>query len=327
MGCEQNVTQLPARDFSKIVFLSNRESINRHFDIFIMQPDGSEQRNLTKGLKTIRTNSRPVLSPDQSKIIYVGFEIDSSGLQILDLETNKIDTLVWLKSAPDAEFSPQGEYLTFVQKIDKRRQIHTINADGTKTKNLSKNSYDEYNPSYSPDGRHIVYVSKRKDKYVICVMNLKSFEKKDVYSHNGKLDNPVFNSDGSLIAFSSMQNGISDIFLLTKNGENVVNVTKRKSQDRKPKFLPNGTDILFLSDERGVKYQDICRVNMDNLKIQNLTKSLSAIHKNVNITPDGKMIIFDSIKYGNSDIYKLELESGEFTNLTNHPGWDQASDI
>ncbi|MFQ5676766.1 MAG: hypothetical protein ACE5G1_12785, partial [bacterium] len=54
IGC-QACNPKKSKEFSNIVFLSNRDAPKRQFDIFIMNRDGSHQENLTKELHSIRS--------------------------------------------------------------------------------------------------------------------------------------------------------------------------------------------------------------------------------------------------------------------------------
>lgn len=320
--------QKTPRPFSKIVFLSNRDSENRQFDIFIMAPDGSGQQNLTAALNTIRSHSRPILSPDQKTVAFVAFEQQGPALQLMHLQDSSMIHLAWLTTdQPDAAFSPDGKKIVFVQRIAERRQISMVDVDGSNEMNLSDNAFDEYDPSFSSDGSRIVFVSRREGNSVIYILNPANGNVKEVFRDPGIAYHPVFSPKGSQIAFSLQREGVSDIFVLKMDGTDPRNLTNNRAFDKSPVFSPDGDKIVFVSNQRGMKYQDICVIDKDGKQFRNLTPELNFINQHPSITPDGQMIIFDSVKFNDSEIYKVEIETGELFNLTRHPKWDQAPDI
>ncbi|MBD3375023.1 hypothetical protein GF406_08320 [candidate division KSB1 bacterium] len=320
--------QKTARPFTKIIFLSNRDAEKREFDIFMMAPDGSNQQNLTATLNTIRTHSRPKLSPDQKKIAFVSFETQGPALKLMNLQDSSVIHLAWLTTdQPEAEFSPDGEKIVFVQRIEGRRQLNMVNVDGSQEINLSDNAFDEYDPCFSSDGSNIVFVSRREGHSVIYILNPANGNVREAFRDPGIAYHPVFSPDNSSIAFSLQREGISDIFVMKKNGTDVKNLTNNRAFDKSPVFSPDGNKIIFVSNQRGMKYQDICVIDKDGKQFRNLTPELNFINQHPSITPDGQMIIFDSVKFNDSEIYKVDIESGELFNLSQHPKWDQAPDI
>ncbi len=327
-SCEQTNIKKPFRTISKIVFLSNRDSEPRQFDVFTMNLDGSEQINLTRDLNSIRTHSRPILSPDQHKLVFTAFEDSGPVLKLFDLQDSTFTTLCLLTHvAPHAEFSPDGKTIVFVQKVDDRRQIYQINSDGTGERNLSNNNFDEYNPSFASDGKQIVCVSNRNNSYLINIFNLETLKVNEINVDCGIPANPKFSQDISMIVFSAEQNRVSDIYIMKSNGKHLQNLTLGRYRNTFPQFTPDGSKLLFLSNERGMKYQDICIIDVKGRQITNLTRDLNYINQHFNITPDGRFIIFDSVKFNDCEIFKVEIKSGELVNLSNHPKWDQSPNI
>ena len=75
--CTNACQKLPinTRSYDKIFFLSNRDAPKREFDVFSMNPDGSEQRNLTGLIPGIRTFSQPTVSFDGKMILFVSDQV------------------------------------------------------------------------------------------------------------------------------------------------------------------------------------------------------------------------------------------------------------
>ncbi|MFQ5604816.1 MAG: TolB family protein [bacterium] len=323
-GCRAFHSQR-TKEYSKIVFLSNRDAPKRQFDIFMMNPDGSQQENLTKDLSSVRSVSRPLLSPSETKILFIAFEQENPALQLLDFQSRTIQNLTGVGLAdPQASFNPQGDKLVFVKRMAGRRQIHVIHTDGSGERNLSGNKHDEFDPAFSADGSKLIFVSKRAGANIICTMDTDGSSRKQLTTEFGGHNRyPVFSPDGAEIAFSTEFGQFSDIYLMKNDGTNLKKLTNSNAYNTQSIFSPDGSKITFLSNQRGMKYRDICIMDTDGKGFLNLTNGLNYINQHATFTPDGKSIIFGSVKFNNSEIYRVDINGQNLKNLTNHPEWDQ----
>lgn len=326
-ACKKPMERVSIQD-PKIVFLSNRDAPRRHFDIFIMNMDGSKQTNLTDSLTGIRTLSNPLFSPDQRRILYLVFEDGKKTLQLMNIDgSNRISLAEVSTDTPDPRFSPNGSYIVFVSIVNGRRQIHIVDIEGKNLKNLSNNDFDEFDPSLSPNGSRIVFVSKRDGSSSIFVMNKDGSNRSKLTDDLENERHPRYSPDGSKIVFSSSRDGNHDIHIMKSNGKNLRNLTKSRAFDTGPKISPDGSKIAFVSNRRGMKYRDICIIDRNGTHFKNLTSDLNYINQHPIFTPDGKSIIFDSVKFNDSEIYKVNSDGQNLENLTNHPKWDQVPSI
>ncbi len=321
-GCREQ-TRKPVKKLSKIVFLSDRDAPKRQFDIFMMGPDGGNQVNLTPDIESIVSISSPVLAPDGNKILYLAYTKDKL-LRIFNIEEHTVMDLTqagW--DIPQYSFSPQGDKILFVRKVDGRRQIFIINTDGSGEKSLSNPDFDEFDPAFSPDGSQIIFVSKRKGTFTIAMMEKDGTKIRDLAQQKEKIRFPTVSPNGKFVAFIAYQNNVPGLFIIGRNGRNLKNIIKEKVVESRPRFTPDGSKIVILTRQRGMKYSDVCIINKNGKEVKNLTIDLNYINQYPSITPDGKSIIFQSVKYNNCEIYSVDLNGNNLVNLTNHPKWDK----
>ncbi len=312
-------------EYSKIVFLSNRDAEKRHFDIFSMNLDGSQQINLTPNLNTITSISKPLLSPDRRTILFLAFEGDRKVLQLMDINGGEPVILTDVDTdAPQAKFSPDGSKILFVSGAGKGRQIHLINNDGSNKQNLSSNEYDEFEPDFGPGGKKIVYVSHQNGKYFICTMNIDGSNQKMISDGLVNVRSPHYSPDGSRIVCSAFREKYADIYIMKGNGKKKHILFKSDTYNSEPQFSPDGKRILFLSNQRGMRYRDIMVIDPKTDKVISVTNNLNFINQSPCFSPDGKKIVFESITFNNAEIYLVDCDGQNLKNLSNHNKWDSS---
>ncbi len=322
-GCQEK-DKIQVREFSKIVFLSNREAQKGRYDIFMMNPDGSDPKNLTPNLNSLNTLSQPQISPDGKNIIFTSVT-DKRRLQLLNIKKQEITTVLELPSLDDIQysFSPKSDKITYILKIGNKRQIHIINTDGSNKNNISNPAYNEFHPSFSPDGSQVICVTKQNSHHAITIMNVDGSERKDLYQHRDEISYPTMSPDGDYIAFIAYEKNKAGLFIMHNDGSDIRQVTKDDVVVAKPQFTPDLSKLVFVHRARGRKNTDIGIIDIDGANFKNLTDGLNLFNQLPQIIPSGKSIVFQSVKLKGCDIYSVNIDGSNLINLTNHPKLDQ----
>ncbi|CAI8010103.1 Tol-Pal system protein TolB [Geodia barretti] len=156
------------------------------------------------------------------------------------------------------------------------------------------------------------------------------------YSHNIK---PAWSPSGDIIAYVTGNEGFLEIVLMSaKTGERIERVTKRFFRDkyeeirtdfggfgRSLAWAPDGDRIAFIAKHHNANY--LLEVN---ILTEELTQYFELDFDNVT-SPDydgsGERIVFSALKEGQTDLYVIELLTGEVDRLTfdpfndTHPSW------
>jgi TolB protein len=132
-------------------------------DIFVMDMDGSHQRNLTgrDGLG----DWGPDWSPDGEWIAWntasAGFVFDLGLIHANGSGREVIKSGVYVEYPA---WSPDGRRIAFMSPGEgSQYDIYVMNADGTDVRRLTESLADDGWPAWSPDGRQIVFTSQRDD--------------------------------------------------------------------------------------------------------------------------------------------------------------------
>lgn len=182
----------------RILYKSDKS--DRLGDIWLMNGDGSNQRNLTPSLK--RTEEWKPDALGTNKVIFTSRlkrgQPSSDELYSLDLITNNVTRLTNNK-VPDwyPEVSPDGSKVAFISKKrqDDPDAIYIMSPDGSNQQpitNSSKIIGDSDDPSWSPDGQSMAFVNYSQGSYDIYVMEASGNNIKPIEVHSGNELSPFF---------------------------------------------------------------------------------------------------------------------------------------
>ena len=120
------------------------------------------------------------------------------------------------------------------------------------------------------------------------------------------------------ILFSTFCNGSIELYMMDDNGSNVQRLTNNQCADFTPRWSPDGSQIAFTRDmgERNNQQFDLFIMDIEGNNERRLTDHPKADGHQLTWLPDGKNIAFVSYRNNSHDIYVIELESDEITQLT-----------
>jgi Tol biopolymer transport system component len=114
-----------------------------------------------------------------------------------------------------------------------------------------------------------------------------------------------------------------DVFIMNDDGSDKINITNSPGYDKYPQFSLDGSFIIYQAWQSGK--MEIYFTNILDRNIINLTRNTTAhdiiSHGNA-ISPDGQTIVFTSERDGNRNIYVMNTDGTEQTQLTDHTSHD-----
>jgi Tol biopolymer transport system component len=231
--------------------------------------------------------------------------------------------------------SPTG--LQFVYISDKSMYSDVYLASALDGKNFKKLVEGERTPSFetlrffntsiswSPDESKIALPAKVGGEDALYIIEVSSA--KVLHKYKFGLDaiySPTWSPDGSKIAFVGLTNGHSTLSLCDADGKNFHNLLKGRYAVRDPIWSPDGTKIAYVTDQgQGTDVSKLIfgplRLAIYDMATGGTTIPPAQEGKNISPawSPDGRSLLFVSDRTGISNIYRMDLATGESIRLTN----------
>ncbi len=317
----------------------------------------SSKRNFTiiLGVLLIAAVVRPAAVKSQNVLPQIAFVSDRDGNQEIyvmsadgsnatNLTNNKADDF-----APS--WSPDGSKILFLSSRDQKSQLFVMQADGSAPQLLTKDS-SVFAPVWSPDGKYVAYailggttsmtgagIVFSRGNAGTYVVGADGSVPKHIIDNYVVFTGPIWSPDSKQIGVLEISSQGGDFALVDVDGGN-----QRKLDTElvtyNPSWSPDGTQIVFgtsqmisidvksgqqkpLSDKKFT-------LNVAQKVIKALTASTASVWRfdlaGVPAAPvwssDGKQILFTTEEGGKSDIYIINSDGSNLTNLTNNAAID-----
>jgi Tol biopolymer transport system component len=139
---------------SKIVYVRPQPQAGADSNIWIMNPDGSNQTQLT----TFNgEDSQPIISPNGSRVAYLSVRNNQGTLWVMNNNGTNAVQLPLSNNTQGAAWSPDGSKIAFSNDSVDWWEIWVSNADGSNPQRLTTHGPAAGQPSWSPDGQKLVY--------------------------------------------------------------------------------------------------------------------------------------------------------------------------
>lgn len=232
----------------KIVF---RRTISNQSEIFIMNPDGSNEQQLTNNSVT---DGFPVISHDGTKIAFYSERANSDGdLYIMNTDGSNVQRLT-TDAANDPSYyswSPDDSQIVFRDIRDGDTEIYTINADGTGLNQLTNNSVGDNIASWSPSGDKIAFVRRygsSNDQRDIFTINPDGTNEVQVTNDSNLYGSITYSPDGTKFAVAGrISSNSTQLYVTDTDGSNPIQLTNESDccAVNSPSWSPDGTQIVL----------------------------------------------------------------------------------
>lgn len=299
---------------------SNRE-------VYVMNADGSDNKQITH---TTYNENEVVWIKNGTKIAFLSGE--SGGSQIWEMNPDGTDRKILSEfdgSIEGFKFSPDGKNVLFISQI--KYGQHTVDtypdlpkATGIIVNDLMYKHWDEWVETIPHP--FVADFDGKKVSNAIDMMEGELFEAP--VKPFGGVEQLSWSPDSKKVAYTSRKKtGLayalstnSDIYVYDLATKQTKNISEgNMGYDTNPQYSPDGTQIAWLSMERDGYESDQNRLFIMNLSTGEKRFSSKAFESNVDIfcwSTDAKTIFFTGVWHGESQIYRIDLDTDKLTQLT-----------
>jgi len=305
----------------KLIAFSSDATSNDKQQIFIMDENGDGVKQVCfKDLDCIE----PRFSPDGKKIAFVGTNVVSDFIFMIDLDdSTTFDFPKFIDGGSDPQFSPDGRLLLYRSEKNMDNNLYIIDLESDSSSAISDGSLSTH-AKFSPDGSKIVYSSSLHGNFDLVVLNLDDTtddaQQTIADSPDAEL-NGIFSPDGKLIAYSSFDIKYKGtLHVCNANGKNNINISGSMGSSYNPLFSPDGRKLAFVSNTGNNIEIFLCNPNGTDIKQLTHEAGNTLVF---DWSSDSKKIVYENIKESVSSINVIDVETGKVENLTG----DKANNI
>jgi Tol biopolymer transport system component len=246
-----------------------------------------------------RVNIAPVVSPDGRLVAFLSeLEFLDVEMYVANAETGEVIRRLQRGTAFDPHYG----------------SLRYINSAGT----------------WSPDSRRFAFSALRKERDVVVIIDvqganrLREFAIPDV----SEITNPTWSPDGNTIVVSGLSGGISDLYAIDVNTGRTRQLTDDRFADLQPMFSPDGRTIAFATDRGETDFNTLtfgeyrlALMDVASGQVRTLEPAggnSRVVGKNINPqwSRDSRALFFISDRTGIPNVYRMELETGALTQVT-----------
>ena len=219
--------------------------------------------------------------------------------------------------------------LVFTSMRDGNPEVYSSQADGEDPQRLTNTQSIESRPAWSPNGQRIAFLSDRNGQDDLWIMDAEGESEERAVGSDGVRSAFSWAPDSKRIAYVSDQDGNVDIYVVDLAKNQMTQLTNSPAIEDLGGWSPQGEWVVYgVLVEEGQEAEDggaqgIHKENPLGVDEIQLTEKPDYSPQ---WSPKGDKIAFQSMRDGDVEIYVMDEDGQNETNLTKKPGDDRDFD-
>jgi TolB protein len=238
---------------SRIYFVSNRNVGANDSEIWVMDWDGNNQKQLTR---LPSTNFMPSVSPDGARVAFTSYSKGTPRIMMVDTLTGRLLPFYNQEASlnENVGFTPDGKQLYYSSTAAGLPQIFAASIDGQGFRRVSHRDAIEVEPKVNPKNPSLMLFVAGPGAQQIYEMNTDGVGVERVTNGEGEASNPDWHPDGQHVAFSwtrGYAKGDFNVFVMDIGTRQFVQLTHSEGRNENPVWAPDGRHLVFASTRTG----------------------------------------------------------------------------
>ncbi len=302
-------------DGRRVAYIKDSETLS---DVYVLALNGQWPGRISteRELAAFWDDEIPQWSPDGQRLAFTM----GGHVHIAPLEGGLPKKITdFTHGAADPKWMPDSKGLIVSVTRHEAEQLVLTDRDGKWPRGLTDTADgDHWDAQPAPDGKSVAFLFRRFDdlnRLDICLIDLESGQIRRLYGKpKVRTHSPRWSPDGQWLAFISQEAGQDDLWMVRPDGEGLHQVTKFGYDIAQLAWSPDGTRLAVTVVRQGAFDLGLVEPATGSLT---LLREGMGVHANPNWSPDGKFLTFEyESPVLPPDLYRLELASGEVTQLT-----------
>ncbi|MBQ6470589.1 MAG: PD40 domain-containing protein [Victivallales bacterium] len=192
---------------------------------------------------------------DQPDVSWDGRAIlfsNTYNLFLLDRIKGEVFTLTrFTREKYQPRFSPDGKRLAFVSDRNESPEIHTMDLDGGRLRNLSWSDSRNLSPTWAPDGTRLAFISDRDGNFALYTCCEGGLDVRRILRLSQDIREPDWGRNGEILFATRQDNGDYALCAVLEDGSGLRTLFTSPHWCGHASWRPDGQAVVFSSTASG----------------------------------------------------------------------------
>jgi Tol biopolymer transport system component/serine/threonine protein kinase len=210
-----------------------------------------------------------------------------------------------------------GGRIVFTCTRGNYNQLCMINRDGTELLQLTDMAASNYYPTFTIERDAILFASNRAGKFDLYLLAFNLKQTIQMTSNVGDVVSPDYSPDGRTIVFANrVGDNPTAIWMVNADGLNPRLVYTGARDIVAVKWSPNGEQVAYAMSIGTAQDYEIFVMDANGRNHRRISERLRGVGGSINWAADGSHVLIHAGPFGDKNIFRLDVNSGDFVQLT-----------